>query len=206
MKTMTRPINPVSSALLGGALVAMAIQATKPPVPPPCDINKQALDAIENQNKSLFESNKDLRDALSKLPEDKQKFIDDQIKAQSKARELDEKIAEAEKAKRDAERAEQAAKDKPCQPASKPTSGNNSGGDGGLGLVSKSLIAKPLPRWKTETVEHPPVNIYGGPTFARINDGVIGKPNLIQTPVPKTVWLFGSGVAVLAVLKFRAGV
>jgi hypothetical protein len=190
-------LNSVSSALLGGALVAAAVQMNKPPPSAPCEINKQALESIERQNKNLFDSNEDLRKAINKLPEDKQKFIEDQVKAQTKARELDEKIAEAEKAKRDAERAEQAAKDKPCQPASKPTAQQDSDDNGGNSVVRQSLIGKPA-QWHNDP-QHPQLSVYGGPSFASFDGG------MKQTPIPKSAWLFGTGVAVLAAIKFWAG-
>jgi hypothetical protein len=85
----------VSAISVGGTIAAYKPEPAPPPV---CEINKDALDAIKDQNKQLFASNDDLRNAISKMPDDAKTFVADHVAVANKLRELNDKITQAEDA------------------------------------------------------------------------------------------------------------
>lgn len=101
----------VSSLLtVGGAL------STWKPDPPPCDIGAESLKAMAEQEKRLYQSNEDLRLAVSKLP-DGQKDLVAELEAAGRLKlRLEDKLKEAEAARK-------AADSRPCDAGGKPDSG-----------------------------------------------------------------------------------
>ena len=100
----------VSAISVGGTLAAFS---------PPCEINKDALRTIEDQNKRLSEqnerlsdANKVIQDALAKLPEDQQKLVKMIEENDFKGKQLDKEIARFQTETKKLE-------DNPCKPVIK---------------------------------------------------------------------------------------
>lgn len=110
----------VSAISVGGTIAAYKPEPAPPPV---CEINKDALDAIEDQNKQLFASNDDLRNAISKMPDDAKAFVADHLAVASKLRDLDNKITQAEDAKESYEALKDGVSDVPCVNGAIPSTG-----------------------------------------------------------------------------------
>jgi hypothetical protein len=126
------------AGLVSAISVGGTISAYKPePLPPPmCEINKDALNAINEQNKQLFASNEDLRNAIAKMPDDAKQFVDDHVAVTNKIRTLADKITQAEDAKQSYENLQKGLADKPCEKPSASDSGLPSTQDIIVGSVS----------------------------------------------------------------------
>ena len=86
--------------MVAGIVSAVSVGGTIAAYSPPCEINKDALRTIEDQNKRLSEqnerlsdANKVIQDALAKLPDDQQKLVKLIEDNDFKGKQLDKEIA-----------------------------------------------------------------------------------------------------------------
>ena len=86
--------------MVAGIVSAVSVGGTIAAYSPPCEINKDALRTIEDQNKRLSEqnerlsdANKVIQDALAKLPGDQQKLVKMIEDNDFKGKQLDKEIA-----------------------------------------------------------------------------------------------------------------
>jgi septal ring factor EnvC (AmiA/AmiB activator) len=177
------------AGLVSAISVCGTIAAYKPePSPTPkCEINEKALDAIKEQNKALFDSNSDLRNAIENMPKDTQEIIKERTKTAEKQRELENKIQAAEEAKK----AYDKLKDKPCEKVS---------------VIQESLTTQLTTAnvvYATKGIGYAPINTdLGGFSINLGHD----KPKPIKNPVvpiPSALALFAPA-AVVVLWKFRA--
>jgi len=86
--------------MVAGIVSAVSVGGTIAAYSPPCEINKDALKTIEDQNNRLSEqnerlsdANKVIQDALAKLPDDQQKLVKMIEDNDFKGKQLDKEIA-----------------------------------------------------------------------------------------------------------------